>query len=94
MVRFIGPKLSDWLVCTPLPTIGSTLIIGCVQDGATALHIASQNGHCEVVRMLLKAKANVNMKTNVSHAAWWCLCTLLIPWLSVCTVTSVYEWTE
>ncbi len=22
---YIGPKLSDWLVCTPLPTIGSTL---------------------------------------------------------------------
>ncbi len=55
---------------------------------------AAQNGHCEAVGMLLEAKADPNIKTNVSHAAWWCLCTLLIPWLSVCTVTSVYEWTE
>ena len=52
--------------------------------------MASQNGHCEVVRMLLEAKADVNFRTNVSDAAWWCLCTPLIPWLSVCTVTSVY----
>ncbi len=51
--------------------------------------MASENGHCGVVRMLLEAKADVHNKTNVSYAAWWCLCTLLIPWLSVCTVTSV-----
>ncbi len=38
-----------------------------VQDEGTALHRASENGHCEVVRMLLEAKANVNIKTNVSH---------------------------
>ena len=37
-----------------------------VQDGSTALHLASQNGHCEVVKILLKAKADVNIKTNVS----------------------------
>ena len=39
-----------------------------VQDGSTALHLASQNGHCEVVRMLLKAKADVNARTNVSKS--------------------------
>ena len=39
-----------------------------VQDGFTALHVASQEGHCEVVRMLLEAKADVNMKTNVSES--------------------------
>ena len=65
------------------------VLFGFVQDGWTALYIASQEGHCGVVRMLLEAKADVNVKTNVSHAAWWCLCTL-IPWLSVCTVTSVH----
>ncbi len=31
------------------------------------MHVASQNGHFEVVVMLLKAKAGVNIKTNVSH---------------------------
>ena len=39
-----------------------------VQDEATALHMASQDGHCEVVGTLLEAKADVNMKTNVSES--------------------------
>ncbi len=29
--------------------------------------MASQNCHCGIVRMLLKAKADVNIKTDVSH---------------------------
>ena len=41
----------------------------CTQNGATALHVASLQGHCGVVRMLLEAKADVKIKTNVSHAA-------------------------
>ena len=41
----------------------------CTQNGFTALHIASQEGHCGVVRMLLEAKADVSMKDNVSHSA-------------------------
>ncbi len=48
-----------------------------MQDGSTALYMASQQGHSEVVKMLLEAKANVRIKANVSgNAAWWCLCTL------------------
>ena len=39
-----------------------------VQNGATALYAASQEGHCEVVRTLLEAKADVNVKTNVSES--------------------------
>ena len=30
--------------------------------------MASKNGHYGVVRMLLEAKADVKIKTNVSHA--------------------------
>ena len=30
--------------------------------------MASQKGHCEVVGTLLEAKADVNMKTNVSES--------------------------
>ena len=37
-----------------------------IQDGHTALHVASQNGHLEIVIMLLEAKADINIKTNVS----------------------------
>ena len=39
-----------------------------VQGGFTALHMASQKGHCGVVIMLLEAQANVNMKSNVSES--------------------------
>ena len=39
-----------------------------VQEGATALYMASQAGHCEVVETLLEAKADVNMKDNVSES--------------------------
>ncbi len=45
-----------------------------VQGGATALLVAAQNGHCEVVRMLLEAKADVNIKANVSDVYWICVC--------------------
>ena len=41
-----------------------------VQTGTTALYVASQEGHCGVVRMLLEA--DVNMKDNVSASA--CVC--------------------
>ncbi len=36
------------------------------QDNRTALHIASQQGHDEVVRVLLAAKATVNTQDKVS----------------------------
>ncbi len=39
-----------------------------MQNGATALLIASQQGYCEVVKVLLEAKADINIQTNVSHA--------------------------
>ena len=35
------------------------------QDGATALHWASYNGHDEIVRVLLAAKAAVNTQHKV-----------------------------
>ena len=37
-----------------------------VQTGSTALLVAAQEGHCEIVRMLLEAKADVNVQKNVS----------------------------
>ena len=36
--------------------------------------VAAQNGHCEVVRMLLEAKADVNSKTNVSDIYCMVVC--------------------
>ncbi len=45
---------------------------------------AAQNGHCGVVRMLLEAKADVNIKTNVSN----------INLLMVCVCTVYCWWTE
>ncbi len=39
----------------------------CIQNGGTALHVASYNGHCEVVGVLLEANADVNIEDKVSH---------------------------
>ena len=54
----------SWCLC--VFTCSSSL--DSVQTGFTALIVASQEGHCEVVRMLLEAKADVNMKNNVSES--------------------------
>ena len=40
------------------------------QDGATALIIASYNGHSIVVRKLLQAEATVNTTTKVNKSYW------------------------
>ena len=37
-----------------------------LQKGSTALHLASDNGHDVVVKILLAAKARVNTQNNVS----------------------------
>ena len=37
-----------------------------VQDGATALHVACFNIHDKVVGILVAAKANLDLQTNVS----------------------------
>ena len=39
-----------------------------VQTGSTALYVAAQEGHFEIVRMLLEAKADVNIQNNVSES--------------------------
>ena len=37
-----------------------------VQDGQTALYIASNNGHGEIVKLLLKREADMDHETKVS----------------------------
>ena len=46
-----------------------------MQDGWTALHSACHNGHPEVVKMLLEAKAVVNMQNKASRVILICVCT-------------------
>ena len=36
------------------------------QDGATPLFIASQKGHSDIVTILIRSGANINMAMNVS----------------------------
>ena len=36
-----------------------------MQDGSTALSIAAEKGHFEIVSVLVKADANVNLQTKV-----------------------------
>ena len=58
----------SWCVSWCLCVFTCSSSLDSVQDGLTALHAASSEGHCEVVRMLLEAKADVNMKNNVSES--------------------------
>ena len=37
-----------------------------VQEGATALHLASENGHVTTVQLLVEAGASLDVQTNVS----------------------------
>ncbi len=57
--------VSDSLVCVYL--VYST------QDGYTPFIKAAQNGHVRVVELLITAKANVNIQTNVSHIDGVCV---------------------
>ena len=41
-----------------------------LQDGQTALFIASRKGHDEVVKILLRAKADLNLQANVSSCTY------------------------
>ena len=52
-------------VCVHLFILLLTLTLF-VQDGATALHAACQEGHLRVAEYLINAKADLNLLTNVS----------------------------
>ncbi len=56
-----------------------------LQDGFTALIVASQNGHFEVVRKLVvEAKADINIKTNASQTLGvWGVCDAVLTGLSM-----------
>ena len=38
-----------------------------MQNAATSLHLASLNGHVEVVEILIKSEADINFVTEVSY---------------------------
>jgi len=70
-----------WRTCAWLPTICPvahcrTPPLVPAQDGATPLHIASQNGHLDVVKELLSKGAAVDKAIQVHWAA-------AAPWLTV-----------
>ncbi len=54
-VRHTGESIADQLTVNPT-----------WQDGASPVFVASQNGHLEVVRLLIAASADVKAAMNVS----------------------------
>ena len=44
---------------------GDSKVVFCTQNGFTALHKAAQEGNVDVVRLLMEAKAHVNIQTEV-----------------------------
>ena len=59
---------TDSVCCIGNPIL--LLITLTLQDGQTALYVASWNGHDEVVKILLKAKADLNLQRNVSNCTY------------------------
>ena len=47
--------------------IGIAIMICLMQNGATPLHIASQEGHLEVVNLLVSHGANLDKSDKVCH---------------------------
>jgi ankyrin repeat protein len=48
---------------------GLSIDLGDAEKGMTALHCAVENGHVEVVRILLDASANVNIRDSIKRTA-------------------------
>ncbi len=48
--------------------------IDSVQNGSTALCVAAHKGHLRVVELLIAARADVNIQTNVREAHIECVC--------------------
>ena len=53
------------IVCTP------------VKNGPTSLYVASQNGHLDVVNLLLEKNANIEASSTSDHARGRFVCLLL-----------------
>ena len=69
----------------------------CVQNDATSLHIASQQGHWEVVKVLLEANADLSIQSIVSHVDGVCVIAQLCSWVFTITFynkCSNYMYTE
>ena len=49
----------------PVAVIYNYMVYGLLQNNQTALFVASRNGHDEIVRVLLAAKATVNTQEKV-----------------------------
>ena len=54
-----------------------------LQTGATALIIASENGHVEVVQLLIGRGANIDISNNVRYITVG-LCLYLCAFINVC----------
>ena len=58
----------------------------CSQHGWTALHAAAENGKVDVVRLLIEAKAQVDIKTKVQYSLSFAFCKV-----KGCCITVVYR---
>lgn len=56
------------------------------QDGWTALHAASQEGHIDVVRGLLKANPHINQQSEVMSITWLRTHNMSASWLPLLTL--------
>ena len=54
-------------MCTCVWLVDDVTVIITVQDGKTALHLASKHGHAMIVRLLIGANADLNLQDQVLY---------------------------
>ena len=47
--------------------IGIAIMVCLMQDGSTPLYVASQNGHSDVVNLLISNRANLDTSREVNY---------------------------